>query len=433
MRILKVIHGYPPLYNAGSEVYSQMLCHGLAKQHEVHVFTREENPFAEDFSLRIMHDNLVPTIKLHVANIPGEKYRYRYLHQEIDQIFANILTQIQPDIVHIGHLNHLSVSLIYEIVKQNIPIIYTLHDYWLMCPRGQFIQRNSRLTEELWALCNGQENKKCAQRCYAGYFSGAKQETSADINYWTDWVQRRMSHIHNIIPHINYFIAPSQYLYQRYVKDFGLSEQKIRYLDYGFDLQRLQNRQRTQDTSFTFGYIGTHIPAKGIQQLISAFGLVQGNCQLIIWGRPRSQNTEGLKAIVGTLPLEIQSRIKWLPEYRNEHIVNDVFNHVDCIVVPSIWVENSPLVIHEALQVRLPVITANAGGMAEYVEHEKNGLLFEHRNVQSLADQMQRLIDDPQLAQQLGAQGYLQAPDRNIPNLVAHVAAIESIYQGLLH
>jgi hypothetical protein len=46
MRILKVIHGYPRRYNAGSEVYSQTLCQALAARHEVHVFTREENPFA---------------------------------------------------------------------------------------------------------------------------------------------------------------------------------------------------------------------------------------------------------------------------------------------------------------------------------------------------------------------------------------------------
>ena len=52
MKILKVIHGYPMRYNAGSEVYSQTLCHGLAARHEVHVFTREEDAFAPDFRLR---------------------------------------------------------------------------------------------------------------------------------------------------------------------------------------------------------------------------------------------------------------------------------------------------------------------------------------------------------------------------------------------
>ena len=48
----------------------------------------------------------------------------------------------------------------------------------------------------------------------------------------------------------------------------------------------------------------------------------------------------------------------------------EVFNQVDAIVVPSIWLENSPLVIHEALEAKVLVITAAAGGMQEYIQHE---------------------------------------------------------------
>ena len=43
VKVLQVIHGYPPRYNAGSEVYTQTLCHALAGRCEVCVFTREED------------------------------------------------------------------------------------------------------------------------------------------------------------------------------------------------------------------------------------------------------------------------------------------------------------------------------------------------------------------------------------------------------
>lgn len=432
MRILKIIHGYPPLYNAGSEVYSQMLCHGLAKQHEVQVLTREENPFADDFSWVIEQDAQQPAITLHKINIPSEKYRYRYQITQVDKLVETLLDSIQPNIVHIGHLNHLSTSLVYRIAKKNIPMVYTLHDYWLMCPRGQFIQRNPPTTSELWAVCDGQVDTKCAKHCYAGYFSGNENENLVDIDHWTDWVNRRMTHIRRIVKQIQCFIAPSYYLYNRYLQDFGLSANKLIYLDYGFDLQQLTNRQRVTNEPFTFGYIGTHIPAKGIQHLIQAFAQLEGSCKLRIWGRSRPQNTDGLKAIIAKLPLDTQSRISWLPEYSNKQLVETVFNHVDCVVVPSIWVENSPLVIHEALQVRIPVITANVGGMAEYVHHEVNGLLFQHRNVNALAEQMQRLIDNPAWAKQLGARGYLQSDDGNVPSLTSHITAIEKIYLRLI-
>ncbi|MFW0082708.1 MAG: glycosyltransferase, partial [Coxiella endosymbiont of Haemaphysalis qinghaiensis] len=242
----------------------------------------------------------------------------------------------------------------------------------------------------------------------------------------------RMTHIRRVARKIQCFIAPSYYLYNRYLQNFSLSANKLIYLDYGFDLQQLTNRQRIPNEPFTFGYIGTHIPAKGIQHLIQAFAQVKENCQLRIWGRFRLQNTDGLKAIVTKLPLETQSRIIWLPEYNNKKLVETVCNHVDCIVVPSIWVENSPLVIHEALQVHIPVVTADVGGMAEYVHHKVNGLLFQHRNVHALSKQMQRLVDNPAWSKKLGSRGYLQSEDGNIPNLASHIAAIEKIYLRLI-
>lgn len=431
MKIVKVIHGYPMRYNAGSEVYSQMLCQGLANKHEVHVFTREEDPFIEDYHFKTEVDPGDARIKLHLINLPSERQRYRYRHEEVDQRFAGLLEQVQPDIVHVGHLNHLSTSLLEQAHCRRIPIVFTLHDYWLMCPRGQFMQRQGFHQDSLWAVCGGQEDRKCATQCYSGCLSGAADEWESDINYWQNWVGRRMQHVRKMVNLVDYFIAPARYLRERFVSDFGLPENKIVYLDYGFDLKRLSGLKKRSEEFFTFGYIGTHIPAKGIQHLILAFGLLPGKCLLRIWGRA-NQNTSALKEIVKKLPLDIQKNIEWMGEYQNQNILEDVFNRVDCIAVPSIWVENSPLVIHEALQMRVPVITANVGGMAEYIKHEVNGLLFEHRSIESLATQMRRLLDDPALVSSLGNKGYLQSKDGNIPDMPTHLIEIEKIYQNLL-
>ncbi len=426
MKILQVIHGYPMRYNAGSEVYTQTLCHGLAGRHEVHVFTREEDPFAPDYALRRDADPDDSRVTLHLVNVPRSRDRYR--HAGVDQRFAELCDRLQPDVVHIGHLNHLSTSLVSDAAGRGIPVVYTLHDYWVMCPRGQFMQMHPEDPSDLWAACGGQEDRKCAERCYARYFSGAPAEQEDDIAYWTGWVARRMRHVREMTELVDVFIAPARYLKRRYHEAFGLPERKLIDLDYGFDLARLQGRARDPGEPFTFGYIGTHIPAKGIHHLIEAFGRVRGDARLRIWGRPRGQETEALQAMAERLPDGARGRIEWLPEYKNQDIVRDVFNRVDCIVVPSVWVENSPLVIHEALQARVPVITANAGGMAEYVHHEVNGLLFEHRDPASLAIQMQRFADDPALARRLGQRGYAQSETGDVPDLEGHVEAIERIY-----
>jgi glycosyltransferase involved in cell wall biosynthesis/MoaA/NifB/PqqE/SkfB family radical SAM enzyme len=428
MKILKIIHGYPPRYNAGSEVYSQTLCQGLADRHEVHVFTRQENNFESDYHLHTEIDPLDSRILLHVINMPKTRNQTRYRHEEIDRRFAGLLSRIQPDIVHVGHLNHLSTSIVDVAAKKDIPIVYTLHDYWLMCPRGQFIQRNSEIP---WQLCDGQDDAKCAKQCFKGFFSGALEEADQDLSYWTAWVGNRMDHIRKISPLVDRFITPSQYLLKRYRDEFGLEENKLVYMDYGFDTERLKGRIRREGEPFVFGYIGTHIPAKGIQDLVQAFSHLEQDCKLRIWGRPREE-TENLKSIISTFSKSAQGRIEWMSEYRNQEIIKDVFNHVDAIVVPSIWVENSPLVIHEAQQARVPVITADIGGMSEYVHHEVNGLLFAHRDAISLAQQMERLVKDPKWAIKLGNRGYLQSKDGNIPEIKDHINNIESLYHEIL-
>jgi glycosyltransferase involved in cell wall biosynthesis/MoaA/NifB/PqqE/SkfB family radical SAM enzyme len=431
VRIVQVIHGYPMRYNAGSEVYTQTLCHALADRHEVHVFTREEDSFAPDHRVRREHDADDPRVTLHVVNTPRNRDRYR--QAGVDQRFAELLDLVRPDVVHVGHLNHLSTSLLVGAARRQVPIVYTLHDYWVMCPRGQFMQMHPEDPNDLWPACTGQGDRKCAERCYARYFSGASEEREGDVAYWTNWVGRRMKHIREMTELVDLFIAPARYLHDRYRDEFGIPERKLVYLDYGFASDRLVDRRRAAGEPFTFGYIGTHIPAKGIHHLIQAFGAVRGEPKLRIWGRPLGQDTTALRVLAASLPGDAAGRVEWLPEYRNQDIVCDVFNRVDAIVVPSVWVENSPLVIHEAQQVRIPVITADAGGMAEYVHHEVNGLLFEHRSPTSLATQMQRLVDDPDLARTLGARGYLHSVSGDIVSAGNHAREVERLYEQVTH
>jgi glycosyltransferase involved in cell wall biosynthesis/MoaA/NifB/PqqE/SkfB family radical SAM enzyme len=418
-------------YNAGSEVYAQSLCHALADRHEVHVFTREEDSFAPDYALRREPDADDHRVTIHLVNVPRSLDRYR--HVGVDQRFAETLDRLRPDVVHVGHLNHLSTSLLQEAAARRIPIVFTLHDFWLMCPRGQFMQMHAADNARLWPACDGQEDRKCAMRCYARHFSGSPEDSEADVSAWTAWVQRRMQHVRSMCELVDVFIAPSQYLLDRFRDEFGLPAAKLVHLDYGFDRKRLGGRQRQPGEPFTFGYIGTHIPAKGIDLLLKAFAQLDDTVRLRVWGRPRGQDTSALQSLAVRLANGASTRIEWRSEYRNQDIVREVFDHVDVLVVPSIWVENSPLVIHEAQQAGVPVVTANVGGMAELVRHEVNGLLFEFRDHESLAREMQRLANDTALATRLGSAGYLASSTHDVIDIRDHAAEIERLYDRTIH
>ncbi|MBL0316116.1 MAG: hypothetical protein IPP69_10175 [Flavobacteriales bacterium] len=64
-----------------------------------------------------------------------------YRHPLLDDAFRELVTEISPDVAHIGHLNHLSTGFV-DARRAEYPHCFTMHDFWLMCPRGQFIQRN---------------------------------------------------------------------------------------------------------------------------------------------------------------------------------------------------------------------------------------------------------------------------------------------------
>lgn len=434
MKILKVIHGYPPIYNAGSEVYSQLLCNALEKKGQtVEVFTREENMFEPDYSVRLTTDHLNANIKCHLVNIPLDRHRYRYTHPEVDDAFEKVLDDMNPDVVHIGHLNHLSLTLVDRAKKRNIPIVYTIHDFWLMCMRGRFIQRNS-CGKDLLASCSGQQDLKCAKQCYAGYFSGIESQASKDELYWEAWVADRMQAVREMCAKVDLFIAPSRELRDRYLRGFCIPKQKVQYLDYCFDLERLAGRKRCVEQEFVFGYIGTHTPEKGIDLLLKAFAKLNNKtAKLRIWGRPLGQNTPALMRMMQCFPEQVKARIEWMPEYQNDRIVTNVFNHVDAIVVPSLWQENSPLVIHEALQARVGVITSDFGGMGEYVKHGQNGWNFKHRDFKSLAtimDSVVKLTENEFI--QISHRGYLQSDTGEVVSAEQQADDFIRIYRQLI-
>lgn len=306
-----------------------------------------------------------------------------------------------------------------------IPILYTLHDFWLMCPRGQFLQRNFD-GKNLYKLCKKQDDITCANSCYSMYYKNS--DNPEDKKYWSNWINKRMNDTKAIISKIDLFHAPSKYLMNRHIKDFNIPAAKIFYLDYGFPLHYLRPVTKHSEKPFTFGYIGTHIPAKGINLLLDAFAKIEGNAELKIFGRTNGQNTNVLKAKA----LQCKNNVILAGEYINQNLADIVFSNVDCIVVPSIWGENSPLVIHEAQACHIPVITADFGGMSEYVQHNVNGLLFKHRDTDSLTQQMELALSHQEHLENLGNRGYLYTENGSVPSIEDHCFELTKYYKKLI-
>jgi len=400
LNILKVIHGYPPYYMAGSEVYTFNLINEMSKISNITIFTRIEDHFQKPYNIKDSNESGIKIIRV---NKPSRDYTFRskYEDVEMEKIFEKYLVRVKPDIVHIGHLSHLTIFIVNVIKKYEIPVIFTLHDYWMMCIRGQLIR------DDL-SLCSGPNVENCSL-CNKKYFISQSQ-AKEEIILW-------LKNLKKINDSIDLFISPSKFLQKKYI-EYGIPEEKIIYMDYGFNKDLFNGIIRDKYPKIRFGFIGRIIPVKGIALLIDAFNEIDHlKADLNIYGKlPSSQRFLKERSI--------NSAINFKGSYDYEEI-SLILSDIDVLIVPSIWYENSPLVIHEAFLAKIPVITSNLGGMAELITHEKNGLLFEPGNVEDLVEKMNVFIENPNLIERYAQETYVRSIQEDVEE-------IEKLYVKLL-
>lgn len=423
MKILLIIHGFPPQQSAGSEIYTFMLANQLSKKDDVTVLTRTNNLNDEEYAVSKTSRGDFDLITINNTLKYRRCYTDKYINHQITAIFNQILNELKPDVIHIGHLIGLSTTIVDEAKRHGIPIVYTLHDFWLICPTGRFIRDDSTICHEPsilecqkclkpQLLVNQGANKlirftkkvigtsKGSTRLY-GYLEKVYQYYANIFfnmrnNTFDREIIRRQKNMLNLFDLVDIFIAPSKFLLKKYT-EFGLNENKVIYLDYGFNTTPYKNLKRKVSVNLRIGYIGTLIPPKGIHVLLKAFSKIKANnVELRIHGGFDHNNDEYKSYSASIKELFKLDNVSWFGPYKNENITN-ILNEIDIIVVPSVWFENSPLVIHEAFMAKIPVFASRIGGMEELVQHGINGFLFELGNDDDLRLSIQKIINQPDL------------------------------------
>lgn len=426
MRILQVVHDFLPDYVAGTEVYTYSLSKELSKRHKVHLFFNARDAKGKEFVKEGSYDGLPFTS----VNSPGDLI-FGYKNKKVDKVFRGVIEEFRPDVIHFQHLLWLSTGLVSIAHKRKIPTVFTLNDFWLLCPRLKLIDTDSN-------LCFKIKRFKCS-RCMWRYrlfgLKGIKiSEPKTYLNLPKNVIKtifnrqtrlKIMLHIlylrpraaRTIFQEVDLFIAPSNFLRDKYIEQ-GLTENKIIYSDYGMDKSLFSNLEKTSSQEVRFGFIGAIMPQKGIHILLEAFSNIK-DATLKIYGRRDADigYYQGLRKDL--------RNVEFMGEARTEEERRKMFSNIDILVFPSIWFENSPLVIHEAFMAKLPVITSNLGGMAELVKHNKNGLLFEAGNSNDLHEKIRMVIDNSGLIEKLRENiGPVKTIEEDSRNL-------EKIYQNL--
>jgi glycosyltransferase involved in cell wall biosynthesis len=158
-------------------------------------------------------------------------------------------------------------------------------------------------------------------------------------------------------------------------------------------LSQISPRQSTEQPKLLFfgritAYKGLEVLLQAYQQLIKTH-----NAQLMVVGEG---NLNPYRSLLDGVP-QVQLINKWL----SEEEIAAIFNQANIVVLPYTAASQSG-VLPIAASFGLPVIATRVGGIPEQIEHETTGLLVEPGSVTELVAAIQRLIENPQLARQLG-------------------------------
>jgi len=422
MKVLQIVHGFPPDNTAGTEVYTYNLSSELAKRHNVFVFYRINDLNIKEYTLTHARLNGFRAFAINNTFRLYDSFKSTYKNKIIAQKLGLILDQVSPDIVHIQHLMYLGAELIKEIKKRSLPIVFTLHDYWLLCPQGQLLEFN------LW-LCNNKENEtKCFQciiyqlsikkNVFIAYYLLKKYIPEVAFRLLKDiylkcckftflteskagpQIKERTSYIKYISSGVDLFIAPSQFLRQKFI-EFGIAKNRTAYITYGFNFSNFKNLSKVYSAKLRFGFIGNLLPAKGVHILIQSFNNIRNqNVELKIYGQAVSYKSILTNYLGYIRKIARNKNIRFMGGFDNKDVAK-VFAEIDILVVPSIWYENSPLIIQEAFAAQTPVIASRIGGIPELIDDGINGVLFEPNNPEDLYEKINLIIENPSLIEKI--------------------------------
>lgn len=279
---------------------------------------------------------------LHIQHRFHIRWSTAWNHLPDGEQIQQLIQQEQIQYVHIHHLNGLSFHG-WEQLK-DCYLHVTLHDYALPCSRGQLFDRN-------WQICTGPTLEKC-RRCVEPWLS---LESTDSI------LLNRFVLSQRLLRNANRIDAPSQDLItriQQIYPDLNVHHCHL-------PMKQCNQVQNSNDETLLF--VGSIHPSKGIHILLQAMHRLRNTpFKLKIIGGITQTDLDPLYADTWLQLASDLPNVEYLGSLSHQDTLKEM-SHVSHLILPSMWPENSPLVIREALQRGLTIICGE-GGSSELSE-----------------------------------------------------------------
>lgn len=312
---------------------------------------------------------------------------------EVEKAIKKEIRDVKPDLVYIIHfVNKLSPSVICGAKKMGIPVVLRLSDYFLLCPRFDFMY-----------------NKKPCEDCLTkGYMSCIKKKCvkgslfASVIRVFSMKVHSMMK----IYRNVDAFITPSEFLRKKLI-DNGFEEKKIVCIPTFTASKSEIGEQKIGSYGLYFGRITEE---KGVDTVVKAYEMMP-NREVKIMGDDTTEEAVKLKNYIKQKNIKNIEFVGFKCGEELEKIIKDA----RFVLIPSIWYDNLPNTALEAFQYSKPVIASNIGSLPELVIDGVNGYLFEPSNVKELCHTV-TCLDDDNVVQKMGIASRKRLEERFSPS-----------------
>lgn len=316
------------------------------------------------------------------------------------------LDDYSPDLAHIrGIYHHLSPSILWELKRQGIPVLYHVNDFKILCPNYNFVA-HGRACE----LCAGGDYYHAVtENCYAGPRSSAA--VLAAEGYLHRWLQTYSRCV-------DLFLAPSEFVRAKLIAA-GFPGERIEVLPH---FQSLPAKERLVPDKGYVLYFGRLSTEKGLHELLHAM-LRLPQVPLVIAGEgPERARLESLARDLKLTHVLFAGMVSGAK-------LDQLIAGCSFSVFPSRAYETLGKSILESYAWGRPVVASDLGSRREMVEHGVTGLLYPAGDCDRLAEAMGFLFNRADLTAQMGVEARRRVQQKHDPD--RHMDALLEIYSRL--
>lgn len=375
MKILAVVHQFLPRHRAGTEIHTDQLAHALAARgHEVTIFAAEHTGSRPQYSIAEREYRGTPVIE--VAWAHGiDDFEKTWSNPEMNRVVADVIRKLQPDVVHFQHTMFFGFDAVRVAADCGVPVVCTLHEYWLLCHRSTFLLENLQICEK------GPRPDLCSECARAvplvpQRYGRDHRELALPIA-----MERRAATLRDRARLVDLFISPSRFLRDTFVHHGFVEPHRIVVVEHGLpEVPPFPHRERAPGDPLRIGYVGTIADYKGLEVIVRAANRIADlPCEIQIHGA-----LDWFPQFVERIRGECKNpNVKWMGGFPAER-GPEVLAGIDVLVVPSLWYENAPVTILEAFREGIPVVASDLGGMKESLARG-GGVVFERNSDEDLA------------------------------------------------